>query len=134
MVYDLLTKLGQERGYMPNNLTIGMGELIRKARDEIGLSQADLAKKIYRRQASVSDMENGKMQPDAETLVYLSLVLLKPISYFFPKQYNQFSDEGILHPLLQELVMNAAGLSKRELRSIIVQVKALERLGAEDLE
>jgi len=30
--------------------------------------------------------------------------------------------------------MNAAGLSKRELRSIIVQVKALERLGAEELE
>ena len=74
------------------------------------------------------------MQPDAKTLVYLSLVLLKPISHFFPKQYNQFSEEGTLHPLLQELVMNAAGLSKRELRSIIVQVKALERLGAEGLE
>ena len=77
---------------------------------------------------------NGKKQPDAVTLVDISLVLLIPISNFFPKQYNQFSEEGALHPLLQELVMNAAGLSKRELRSIIVQVKALGRLGVEELE
>jgi len=132
MLRDLFTKLGQERGVMPNKLSIGIGELIRKARIEIGYSQAELAKKIYRRQASVSDIENGKMQPDAETLVYLSLVLLKPITSFFPKEYIQFSEEGTLDPLLQELVMNAVGLSRRELRSIIVQVKALERLMSED--
>jgi len=125
MVYDILTKLGQQRGVIPNNFTIGVGELIKSAREEMGLSQADLSKKIYRRQASVSDMENGKMLPDAETLVYLSLVLRKPIGYFFPSRYVEVIDPENIHPLLYELLTNAAYLSDEDLQRLIVQTRAL---------
>ena len=125
MVYDLLTKLGQQRGHMPNKFTIGMGKLIRQARDENGLSQSELAKQIYRRQASLSDIENGKMQPDAETLLYLTLVLNKPISYFFPSQFGAYIRLESLDPLLQELLMNAQRLSEEDLHRLIVQTRAL---------
>jgi transcriptional regulator with XRE-family HTH domain len=125
MVFDLLIKLGQGRWVMPNNFTIGMGELIRNAREELNLSQASLARKVYRHQASMSDIENGKMQPDAETLVYLSLVLRKPISYFFPKHYVEVIDPDEIHPLLHELLTNAAHLSDEDLQRLIVQTRAL---------
>ena len=125
MVLDRFTKLGQARGEMPNNFTIGMGDLIRDAREDLGLSQASLAKKVYRHQASISDIENGKMQPDAETLVYLSEALRKPIGYFFPKRYVEVIDPDEIHPLLHELLTNAAHLSDDDLQRLIVQTRAL---------
>ncbi len=73
---------------IPNRFTIGMGELIRQAREESGFSQRELASKIYRRQAALSDIENGKMEPNTSTLVFLSYNLNKPILYFFPEPYK----------------------------------------------
>ncbi len=58
-------------GDVPNKFTIKMGELIRNAREDSGLSQRELAELIYRRQAALSDMENGKMEPNASTLTLL---------------------------------------------------------------
>jgi transcriptional regulator with XRE-family HTH domain len=128
MVFDLLTKLGQQRGYMPNKFTIGMGKLIRHAREENGLSQAELAKQVYRRQASVSDIENGKMQPDAETLLYLSLVLNKPVSYFFPGPYGERVRLENIDPLEQELLMQAHRLDDEDLKRLIAQARALAEM------
>ena len=128
MVFDLLTKLGQQRGYMPNRLTIGMGKLIRKARKEAGLSQSELAKQIYRRQASLSDMENGKMQPDAETLLYLSITLRKPVSFFFPSDWGEHIRLESLHPLEHELLLQAKRLDEDDLKRLIAQSKALADL------
>jgi len=73
-------------GDMPNHFTRAMGELIRKAREDSGFSQRDLAQKIYRRQAALSEMENGKMEPNTSTLTLLSYHLNKPISYFSPER------------------------------------------------
>jgi transcriptional regulator with XRE-family HTH domain len=53
--------------------------------DAPGLTRAELTERVYRRQASVSDIENGKMTVDADTLARLALALSKPISYFFPE-------------------------------------------------
>ena len=68
----------------PNDFTIGMGELIRQAREDKGLSQADLAKALNRRQGTISDIENGKSEIGILTLVQFAVELKKPISYFFP--------------------------------------------------
>ena len=91
---SLLEKLSA--GDMPNHFTRAMGELIHKAREEEGFSQRELAKKIYRRQAALSDMENGKMEPNASTLTFLSYHLNKPISYFFPDRYAPEKNLGEL--------------------------------------
>ena len=75
-------------GEKPNRFTKSMGDLIRKAREEASLSQRQLAELIYRRQAALSEMENGLMQPDAETLLLLSDRLKKPIVYFYPSPWK----------------------------------------------
>lgn len=68
----------------PNEFTIEMGKLLKKAREEKGISQKQLAENLSRRQATISDLENGKIEIGILFLVLLSLELNKPISYFIP--------------------------------------------------
>ena len=82
---EIFTKLLANELTTPNEFTIAMGELIRLAREEKGKSQSDLAKELNRRQATISDIENGKSEIGVLTLIQFALVLEKPISYFFPK-------------------------------------------------
>lgn len=126
---DILEKLFKEDlGSMPNKFTLGMGKLIRDARAEEGYSQAELAQLIHRRQASLSDMENGKMQPAAETLLFLSIALRKPLSYFFPGHYGERIRLEKIDPLEQELLMQAHRLDDDDLRRLIAQARALVNL------
>lgn len=125
MVFDYLSKLTEPLGSMPNKFTLGMGDLIRKARLEAKLSQADLARYINRRQASLSDMENGKMQPDAETLMDLSVVLAKPLTYFFPSPYGDELRTDKIDDVEKELLLLARRLPKEDLKRLIALAKAL---------
>lgn len=61
-----------------------MGEQIRKARMELGCSPEELAEKIYMRRPTLSDIENGKSEPNPGTLGFLTYHLKKPLSYFYP--------------------------------------------------
>jgi len=101
MVRDLFTK---DKEPIPNNFTIAMGELIRKAREEAGFSQADLAENIYRRRATLSDMENGKVEVSSGTLALLSGALDKPITYFYPAFLYKEPKPEDFSPLEQELL------------------------------
>ena len=112
----------------PNKFTIGMGKLIRSAREEAGLSQRDLATLIYRRQAALSDMENGKMEPDATTLLLLSYCLNKPIGYFYP---DPFKPDKVLENLpdeIKELIIQAKRLDPEDLKRLIAQTKVIADL------
>jgi transcriptional regulator with XRE-family HTH domain len=113
------------KGSRPNSLTLEMGEAIRKAREEKKLSQRELAPLIYRRQAALSEIENGLMEPDAETLLMLSLILEKPLAYFFPKKYRRVTEISNLTDLESELLVQARRLSEDDLKRINAQVKAL---------
>ena len=115
-------------GVLPNKFTLKMGELIRIARKEAGLSQRELAERIYRRQAALSDMENGKMEPNASTLVYLAFNLNKPISYFFPKSYRTESNLEDLTELETEIQIYARQLNPNDQVKIIAQLRALTQL------
>ncbi len=112
----------------PNRFTKGMGELIRKAREESGYSQRELASLIYRRQAALSEMENGLMQPDAGTLFILSRILNKPITYFYPEPYKPDPQNEELSESEKELLIQSQRLSDDDLRRIIAQVKAIAEL------
>jgi len=84
--YESFTKLLMANELKtPNDFTIKMGDLVRQGRETIGISQADLAKKLHRRQATISDIENGKSEISILTLAAFAIVLHKPISYFFPE-------------------------------------------------
>jgi len=121
----LLEKLSA--GDIPNHFTRAIGELIRKARKEAGLSQRDLAEKIYRRQAALSDMENGKMEPNSSTLTFLSFHLNKPISYFFPDRYAPEKNVGELSDLEKEIVRYIKKLEVQDQRKMLAQLIALSK-------
>ena len=128
----MLSKLLEDLQYkqsIPNWFTIGMGELIREARKEAQMSQADLAEGIFRRQASISDIENGKREVTASELLYLSYTLNKPITYFIPEKYkrNMHIEEN-LSELERELLIQAKELSTEDMKRVIAQIKALSDL------
>jgi transcriptional regulator with XRE-family HTH domain len=107
------------------DITPEMGALIRYAREEAGLSQSELAEGIGKRQASISDMENGKMQPDASTLSNLAIRLNKPVSYFFPDIIHRVAGPEGASLEEQELIILFRSLSddKHMQKAIIAMVK-----------
>lgn len=114
------------KGSLPNNFTLGMGELIRQARVESKMSQAELAEKTYISQAAISQIETGKREVSAAELAYLSYALNKPITYFFPKWLKtEERDPESLSPLEKELVMQVSQLDDADLRRLIAQARAL---------
>lgn len=112
-----------ETGKPPNRHTKGMGELIRKAREDAGLSQEELGKKIRRRRTAVYEMEKGKVEVNAWTIVYLAAVLNKPITYFYPKE-DLINDpkESDLNDLEKEIINNFRYLPYEGLRKLAIQL------------
>jgi transcriptional regulator with XRE-family HTH domain len=125
LLQHLLERLIPDKDNVPNSLTIGMGKLIRQAREEAGISQAELAHMIYRRQASLSNMENGLMEADVSTLIYLAGALRKPLAYFIPQRIRHDLEPEALSPQLQDLLLQAQRLNADELTGITAQVRAL---------
>jgi transcriptional regulator with XRE-family HTH domain len=65
------------------------------------LNQSQLAEKLNRRQATISDIENGKIEIGVLTLVLLAIELNKPISYFIPEM-TFFTSVNDLHNKWEE--------------------------------
>jgi transcriptional regulator with XRE-family HTH domain len=125
---DLWEKARGFKDETPNKFTLAMGKLVREARLESKLTQGELAEKAYRRQATISDIENGKREATASEVVYLSFALGKPIGYFFPI-FSKFNDDASkLTEQEQELLLHTRKLTNDDLRKIIAQVKALTEL------
>ena len=80
-----LVKLKKNELKIPNEFTVEMGNLIKKAREEKGLNQSQLAEKLSRSQATISDIENGKIEVSTLTLILIAVELNKPISFFIPE-------------------------------------------------
>lgn len=124
MLRDILLDQLAGNNTRPNKFTIGMGKLIRVARENMGYSQRDLAELIHRRQAALSDMENGKMEPDASTLCLLAYVLNKPLISFFPEPWksNVFGEIGEYE---QELMILYKKLDSKDQKTVLIQLRAL---------
>jgi transcriptional regulator with XRE-family HTH domain len=99
-----LEKLQKNELQIPNEFTKEMGNLIKKAREEKSLNQSQLAEKLSRSQATISDIENGKIEVSILTLVLIAFELNKPISYFIPEMifftnlndlHNKFEEEAL---------------------------------------
>ena len=114
-----------ESSYLPNKFTIALGERIRKARLEAGLSQSNLARKAYFRQPSISKIESGVRSVSAEEILYFSYALDKPILYFFPEEFQDKISTEDLTILEQELLAQARRLHLDDLRKLIAQARAI---------
>ena len=122
---NLLDELFGEDRTLPNKFTIALGKLIKDARIEAKISQAELAQKAYFKQSSVSRIEAGTRDVSAEEIFYLSIALDKPIIYFFPKELTHEPDENSLTVGQTELLRLARRLSPDDLRKIIAQIRAI---------
>ncbi|MBN1182208.1 MAG: helix-turn-helix transcriptional regulator [Bacteroidales bacterium] len=115
-----------ETGDLPNKHTIEMGELIRKAREEIGMTQEELADKTYRKKLAVHQMETGKVEINAWTIPYLAIALKKPITYFYPKWDKGFDPrEGELSDLEKELILHIRDFESDRLRKLLINFAKL---------
>jgi transcriptional regulator with XRE-family HTH domain len=134
MVLESVRNLVADKEPTPNKFTIGMGELVRQAREEANLSQAELAEKIYRRRATVSDIENGKAEVSSSTLVLLSVALVKPVTYFYPPFVYRELKPDEFSPLEQELLTVFRSISNDPLRMLAIQIsRDIEKLDFREL-
>jgi transcriptional regulator with XRE-family HTH domain len=126
MALDTIAQLVSDRDPIPNKFTIGMGELIRKAREEAGLSQKELAERINRRQTTLSDIEKGKIEVGSGLLAILANRLQKPISYFYPPfMYHALNPEQ-LTPLEEELIIQFRNIRHNDLKMVVIkQMRAM---------
>jgi transcriptional regulator with XRE-family HTH domain len=122
MVLETIRILISDKEPTPNKFTIAMGELIRRAREEAGLSQAELAQKIYRRRATLSDIENGKSEVSSGTLVLLAAAVDKPITSLYPSFVNKEIKQEELSQLEQEALSVFQNIWSDHLRLLAIQI------------
>ena len=125
MLYKFLESIKDESSNLPNKYTIALGDRIREARLEAGLSQADLARKANFRQSSISKIESGVRSVSSEEILYFSYALDKPILYFFPEEFQEQINLEDLTILEQDLLVQARRLHLDDLRKLISQARAV---------
>ena len=84
-----------------------MGERIRRAREEAGMTQTELAELAKFSQAAISKIEQGKRDVPAAEILYLCISLDKPILYFYQGDLIPEDQEIYLSPLESDLLANA---------------------------
>jgi len=111
---------------LPNKFSTAIGELIRSAREEKGMSQGELAEAIYKRRTSISDIEKGKMYPDIVSMMLISNFLQKPLSYFIPSNFRGFPEYSEITEEEEELLFHFRRIQQPEQRKIaIAQVRTM---------
>src|SRR5688500_18181563 len=69
---------------MTNDIAIEIGELIRAARREGGLSQEQLAHQLDKRQATISNWEQGYTLPGVDDLLLIAGILGRSVNELLP--------------------------------------------------
>lgn len=116
---------GIEARHVPNDFTIAMGEKVKEARLEAGLSQSELGEKAYFHQASISQIESGKREVSTMELISLSFSLSKPIIFFYPDQIQRYLK--IMPTDLEELLLVGRKLNEEDLKRLVIQARALAK-------
>lgn len=126
---DRLLELLGGKDPVPNKNTIAMGKLVRQAREEAAMSQAKLASNIFRRRATISDIENGKSDLTVSTLALIAAALDKPITYFLPWFiYDNLTPED-LKPAEEEILIQFRRIWLGELKHLAIrQVKQIAEM------
>ncbi|RLA97560.1 MAG: hypothetical protein DRG37_07895 [Deltaproteobacteria bacterium] len=101
-----------------------IGQKLQKAREELGMSQKDLAKKLGCSQASLSNYELGKRRLYLSDLHRISKILNKPITYFLESQEENTGDNGNISNILnkqflREILFEANELTPMQRRSVL---------------
>jgi len=98
-------------------------ERLRKARQDKGLSQADLAKKASLQPSAVSHFETGTRSPSFENLRRLADALGVSIDYLLGRQ----TDEEAAGPVAQRLYRNFEKMTSDDQETIAEMAEMLRR-------
>ncbi|MFV2045260.1 MAG: helix-turn-helix domain-containing protein [Anaerolineales bacterium] len=128
---DILYELQLDDEPAPNKFTTAVGNLVRQAREEAALSQTELARKTFRRRATISNIETGKSEATLITLVRIADSLNKPISYFLPLFiYGNLESEELSREA-EELLIHFDRISAKTLRGLAIkQIRAIAEADA----
>jgi transcriptional regulator with XRE-family HTH domain len=132
MFRSFFEELRGHKDNIPNKFTIHLGELIRKARLDADMTQAELAERAYFSQTAISQIEQGKRDVSVAEIIYFSAALDKSILYFFQPYADLSGNDIDLSPLETELVNQARKLSTEDLRKLVAQTKAIVDLNQAD--
>ncbi len=100
-------------------------DFIKKARDERGLKQKDIAEKLNKTPAAISDMERYKVQVSASELYEIAKLLDKPIEYFFGEDFGGKEIQDII--AVTRLQDNETKNSTIEIAKKIMQLNMINK-------
>lgn len=80
-----------------------IGTRIRQAREQRGMSQADLAARIHVAPQTIGRYEEGERRPDLKVLVEISRVLGKPLAFFLDEHYKAPPPTDVLGLVREQL-------------------------------
>lgn len=108
------------------NLNKQVGNRIRSAREDMRLSQRDVAERLGLSHVGYGDIERGKNQVGLEYLFKLSSILSKPLTYFLGIDTDLAEDEAqLLHLYRQIENPTVRSLTLEMLKSQVDADKAL---------
>jgi transcriptional regulator with XRE-family HTH domain len=102
---DLLRDFFAESDQRPNRFTLYMGDRVRAAREEMGMSEEELARRVNLRPLALLDIEDGKSEAYSNSFVQIACALRKPLAYFLPQFVYEEIQQEQLDPLDQELLL-----------------------------
>lgn len=118
----------------PDKWTVAMGELIKKAREEAGLTQEQLAEKIYRKRLAVNELEHGRVEISVWVLPLLARALKKPITYFFPNIAKSGLEREGYSDQEKELILLFREIWEEHLRDLVIkEVRVISEFDPESM-
>jgi transcriptional regulator with XRE-family HTH domain len=128
-ILEEISRIYSDKDPKPNKYTIAIGKLIKQAREEAHMTQAELARLSYRRRATISDIETGKADVDIVLLTLFAHILQKPIIYFFSTWRVRLQSKDELSALEQEILYWFNRLPDDNIRNLAIeQIKVLDKL------
>jgi len=95
----------------------------KKLRDEIGISQAELAKKLGLKQKTYCNYENGTTEPTLETLIKLADYYGVSVDYLIG--HNFYNELGYLTEEQKNFVQTFLGLNPANQTKAVIYVAGL---------
>lgn len=103
-----------------------MGRRIQQAREQAGLSQAELAAKLRCTQSALSNYELGKRRIHLSNLEQIAQILKKPLcSFFEPSTDSHSQGQALLleDPRLREILIQTADLPGEDKERVLEYIK-----------
>jgi len=112
-----------------DSIALFIGQRVRQARRENHMSQMTLSEKVGLRQATLSDIENGKTMTGIHNLMAIAEVLNRPLVHFIkPRAGSELTD---LNPWEEELLRWYRTIENWEVCKVAVDlIRCLVSVGA----